>query len=973
MSDRDQDPEFIFNLVDYLDSSQPSLVEGSLVARITERPQLGTLVLRNDESVSSHTVQYEWVLQAAPPHAKGRSFSSHASSCGTCCYIPGHRSPVKQQSPDCRQPCSQCPYSVFMVEGEPRRVVGDSDQGQRSALEQSWVPGCTDCGLQWITLEYEKPMYMKEVNIYETGRRGSVVRIESALQFTGDDTDWFLVWERAGGLANASGAYTSGGVFSPPVCQGTQLIRIVKVTVDTSMGGAGLKPSIDAVRIGGYYSSPRDHIRLDGGRADVVYTPRPGVHTSSEVVSFVRLEGCEKAESEKIRLHIPSTRPESPAGGTVFGGAARVNVVPFQRETVAVDPTSALEDLASVLGVPVASVSVSEVRLSNLRTNNASGFFQVGRTEEIASETKLVVLEPEAAPAQLARSFDVVLRQHEAEVRLWVVTSASATYRLKMILEGRCPPERPIADYEKMECTEKGSLNRMVVLVAASVVATLAALAAAVAVWLYRRTRRLQDELQELQGARSDIVDLDAPVNKVLAFLEELSSAKTLPTKGAIVEKASELQRLLETAKDFLNPDLEKELNGRYDESTTKFFVEEYATRTSVERSSLSSPLKRQAIASDWISFLRDLGVTSKGFMMLSQVGNCFSLDPSSLEAECNSFSLTAVAVHTICSSIICEFIGIDFQKLADWLKHIEGLYALQGLPYHCKTHVVDVTLNLMTILSKIGLGDRVGIFSELEPDAAACHMLAGLISGIIHDLGHDGLSNGFHVNVSDKLARRFNDQSVLENHSIWVALEAMKDGPHGFLDDWGRDHPHLSKLLRNLIIEMVLATDMKHHFELLSKFKMRVHPLRSKGTGNLLPGDSQQILLTLQIAIKCADLGHTAANLDIHKEWCRRLEEEFFRQGDLEREMGLPLSPLMDRFKPGVTNPKQSIGFFEVIALPLFSVMVFVYEEIRPFYAAADRNYQFWKHCVESSGMGSKHYHSVDSSYDSVMITAAD
>ncbi len=36
-------------------------------------------------------------------------------------------------------------------------------------------------------------------------------------------------------------------------------------------------------------------------------------------------------------------------------------------------------------------------------------------------------------------------------------------------------------------------------------------------------------------------------------------------------------------------------------------------------------------------------------------------------------------------------------------------------------------------------------------------------------------------------------------------------------------------------------------------------------------------------------------------------LEEEFFRQGDAEREAGLPISPLFDRSKQGIS--KTQIG----------------------------------------------------------------
>lgn len=42
---------------------------------------------------------------------------------------------------------------------------------------------------------------------------------------------------------------------------------------------------------------------------------------------------------------------------------------------------------------------------------------------------------------------------------------------------------------------------------------------------------------------------------------------------------------------------------------------------------------------------------------------------------------------------------------------------------------------------------------------------------------------------------------------------------------------------------------------------------------------------------------------LDEHKFWVQNLESEFFNQGDLEKEEGLPISPLMDRNKPGPSS----------------------------------------------------------------------
>ena len=78
-------------------------------------------------------------------------------------------------------------------------------------------------------------------------------------------------------------------------------------------------------------------------------------------------------------------------------------------------------------------------------------------------------------------------------------------------------------------------------------------------------------------------------------------------------------------------------------------------------------------------------------------------------------------------------------------------------------------------------------------------------------------------------------------------------------------------------------------------------------------------IPLALQVALKCADLGHLTSSQDVHKQWVGLLQEEMFRQGDRERSLGQPVSPLMDRNKEGVL--KSQCGFFNVVALPMYTV----------------------------------------------------
>ena len=68
--------------------------------------------------------------------------------------------------------------------------------------------------------------------------------------------------------------------------------------------------------------------------------------------------------------------------------------------------------------------------------------------------------------------------------------------------------------------------------------------------------------------------------------------------------------------------------------------------------------------------------------------------------------------------------------------------------------------------------------------------------------------------------------------------------------------------------------------------------------------------------------IGRSLYDIDIKhlrarpRRWLSNLEEEFFRQGDKERELGIPISPLFDRSKQGVS--KSQVGFYDFVALPL-------------------------------------------------------
>ena len=116
------------------------------------------------------------------------------------------------------------------------------------------------------------------------------------------------------------------------------------------------------------------------------------------------------------------------------------------------------------------------------------------------------------------------------------------------------------------------------------------------------------------------------------------------------------------------------------------------------------------------------------------------------------------------------------------------------------------------------------------------------------------------------------------------------------------------------------MASDMKQHFTILGQFSSLIS-INVPGVNReetLGQWDSDAQLMALKMVLKVSDLGHLANKEETHHMWVSRLEQEMFAQGDKEKALKLPISPLMDRTKEGVT--KSQIYFLNVVAIPLFT-----------------------------------------------------
>ena len=109
------------------------------------------------------------------------------------------------------------------------------------------------------------------------------------------------------------------------------------------------------------------------------------------------------------------------------------------------------------------------------------------------------------------------------------------------------------------------------------------------------------------------------------------------------------------------------------------------------------------------------------------------------------------------------------------------------------------------------------------------------------------------------------------------------------------------------------MSIDLTQHFTLLSMFKAKVSTIETFD-----PYETREDrMLLYKIMIKCSDVSNPTKELTLMEPWCKGVIEEFLRQGDMEKKLGLPVSPNMDRDFLNV--PASQIAFIDYIVTPLF------------------------------------------------------
>lgn len=248
--------------------------------------------------------------------------------------------------------------------------------------------------------------------------------------------------------------------------------------------------------------------------------------------------------------------------------------------------------------------------------------------------------------------------------------------------------------------------------------------------------------------------------------------------------------------------------------------------------------------------------------------------------------------------AIVYDFVPkltVDFDLLFNYTTNIQER-SLNTVPFHSPAHTSGM-LQACHFFCLQGLTVHLNALDRFTL----------LFACLVANDGHPGLTNNFLVAARHPSALRYNDTAVLQNYNLSSAFALLMNPECNFL-------AHVTKetqdKFRKMLISIILKLDFQKHFDELSIFKTKL------ASDFPLPDSEEDATALLAIALRMADMSWTCRPLHQYLQWSEKFMGELFLQGDLERQMGLPVSPLCER--DILNTSKAQLAYLLVIVQPL-------------------------------------------------------
>lgn len=245
------------------------------------------------------------------------------------------------------------------------------------------------------------------------------------------------------------------------------------------------------------------------------------------------------------------------------------------------------------------------------------------------------------------------------------------------------------------------------------------------------------------------------------------------------------------------------------------------------------------------------------------------------------------------------EVLSIDQKILRRFIEKTSHHY--RENPYHNFHHAVDTVNTIGWMFSLPVLRQHLPIHQKF--------LL--LFTALIHDIEHPGHNNQWEIHIQSTLAKKYQNEAVLEKHSLSVTRNILSN-PKCFLLSNVEEETVAAWM--NTVEELVLATDFAAHRSFLDDFANYLD-------ANEFDFSNPQFLSWISRALmKAADISNTSKPFPEAMVWGKRVMLEFWAQGVMEKSRNFPVGPLNDP-ETVKLNAAQA-GFIRFAVLELFQLI---------------------------------------------------
>ncbi|KAG9404822.1 cAMP-specific 3',5'-cyclic phosphodiesterase 4D [Aphanomyces cochlioides] len=451
---------------------------------------------------------------------------------------------------------------------------------------------------------------------------------------------------------------------------------------------------------------------------------------------------------------------------------------------------------------------------------------------------------------------------------------------------------------------------------------------------IQNENRSLKRMLQAHEANTSDTLDLDSPMAKVITDLTKIQQNSALDR--SLKANLNEIVTLLtKQGHNLFAPDIHEQLTSKTGEVEIDADTKGWATTVLASKSYQRNNNRRSSTQSDDADHViasinlhpdvrpPDEDVLSKVNAMMMLYGWNVDIHEISELSQGKPISYVTYVIferHNLFTSC-----AVERNVMLNFFWFIDAGYFPN--PYHNNCHAADVVNYVEFMLSAVDGGFFMTLLNMQE-------VFASIVAAAIHDFRHPGKSNNFLVKSGHTFAVQYSDSSVLERmhlaESFFLASEPQFNIFSGMKAQQYTE-------VRKAIIEMVLTTDLSVHLQLVGSLKTA---LLSQNKNDVM----ESPMMLMKIVIKCADIGHSSKSTLLHARWSELIIEEFFLQGDEEKELCMEISPFMNRSSEN--SAKNQVGFFEFIILPFFDVVAEIVftPGFKPILDQVHSNYNLWK-----------------------------